>query len=193
MNLRPWLPVPLVLLATVALTWQVHERMGDETVRCPDAPQTECTVGSGASWILTGIAITAPLLVHLGWRWSARLYRQRKLDPLRRMIIPDYEEILEIVAFVLAVAASVWIVRNGPQFALVDGGFPNSWFGRSLGTRHAGIPLVPTRGAWFVVGALVSAPFTFSLGAALGREWFGHKRRQAEAADDPVAELTEAA
>jgi len=93
MSWRPWLPIPLIALATLVLTWQVHARTGDETIRCVDAPQSECMVGSGWSWILTGIAITAPTLIHLGWRWTARLRRQNKLDPLRRLVIPDYEEI----------------------------------------------------------------------------------------------------
>ncbi len=178
MNWRPWLPVPLVGLATLILTWQVHARAGDETIRCVDAPQTECMVGSGASWLLTGITITAPTLIHLGWRWTARLNRQKKLDPLRRLVIPDYEEILEIVSVVLALAASVWIIRSGPTFGLVDGGFPNTWLGESLGTQARDVPLVPTRGAWFLIGALMSAPFSFAAGSAVGREWFGWKRRR---------------
>ena len=178
MNWRPWLPLPLVAFTTLVLTWQVHARTGDETIRCVDAPQTECTVGSGWSWILTGIAITAPTLVHLGWRWTARLHRQNKLDPLRRLVIPDYEEILEIVSVVVTVAISIWIVRSGPTHGLVDGGFPNTWLGESLGTQARNVPLVPTRGAWFFVGALVSAPFSFAAGSAIGREWFGWQRRR---------------
>jgi hypothetical protein len=181
MTTSRWLPVPLVALATLIAVWQVHARTGDDTIIC-DAG--ECDIGSGASWLLTGIALTAPTLVHLGFRWTARQYRSGRLDPLRRITVPDYEEILEIAAVLVTIAISIWIVRSGPHVTLVQGGFPNTWLGEWLGTAERGLPVVPSRGAWFVVGALVSAPFSVALGATVGREWFGRKRRKLEAAEE---------
>ena len=169
--LRQFLEPALVRVATIVLVVLVHARTGDEQAICDGQP---CALGSGASWILTGFAVVAPAALWAGLAWTRRLHRRNDLGPFAHRSIPDIEEIAEFIMVVAAVGLAYLVIRNGPTVPIVDAGWPNSWLEGRLG-RDGRHELVPARATWFVVGAVLAAPPSFSLGTAIGREWFGRR------------------
>lgn len=169
-----------VSVVTVVLIVLVHAWGGDEQAICDDGP---CAVGSGASWLLTGGAMVTPTAVWSGVAWARRLHRNADLGPFAHRAIPDIEEIAEIAMVLVAIGVSYLVIRNGPSTPMLESSWPNSWLEDRLG-RDGRHPLVPARGTWFVVGALLAVPVFFSAGTALGREWFGRR-------PSPSAELVE--
>ena len=187
--------VPIATAVAIILTWQVHVRSGDETFLCDGE---NCVLGSGASWLFTGITLLSPFIALLGFSWTRRLHHRGQLGPFAYRAIPDGEQILEVVTVLVAGLTTYWLVRNGPSIPAVDVGRPNTWVlelrewttddGATVST------LVPNRRTWFTVGAILSAPFAFSFGSMLAREWYGRRRRleqNAAEADDEVIDLTE--
>jgi hypothetical protein len=195
-NRLPFLATTVPIAAVVAgiLTWQVHARTGDETFVCEGQA---CVLGSGASWLLTGITLLGPFLALTGFMWTRRLHRRDRLGPFAPRAIPDGEQIFEVLSVLVAGLATYWLVRNGPSIEAIDVGRPNTWVLelREWTTDDGELvsELVPNRRTWFAVGTILSAPFTFSLGSMLGREWYGRERRaeqDAEAAKE-VIDLTQ--
>ena len=172
-------PVAVVVAALVLIAL-VHAWSGDEQSVCDGAP---CPVGSGASWLLTGAGLAAPPSVWAGLAWTRRLHRNDDLGPFARRAVPDIEEIAEIAMVLVAVGVTYLLIRNGPRAPMVEANWPNSWLEDRLG-RDGRHPLVPARSTWFVVGAVLAAPVSFSAGTAVGREWFGRRPR-------PSVELVE--
>ncbi len=178
--------LPVAALISIILTWQIHARSGDETFVCEGA---ECELGSGLSWLLTGAALTGPFVALLGVAWTRRLHQRDRLGPFSYRAIPDSEQILEVLAVLAAGVASYWLIRNGPMIepADVDSvGRPNSWIldARELRDEFTTNTLVPNRRNWFTIGAVLGAPFSFSLGSMLAREWYGRLRRRTQLAED---------
>lgn len=178
--------LPIAALISIILTWQIHARTGDETFVCEGA---ECELGSGLSWLLTGAALTGPFVAVFGVAWTRRLHQRDRLGPFSYRAIPDSEQILEVLAVLAAGVASYWLIRNGPMIepADVDSiGRPNSWIldARELRDEFTTNTLVPNRRNWFTIGAVLGAPFSFSLGSMLAREWYGRLRRRAQLAED---------
>ena len=167
--------VPAAGFVSLVAALVVHARAGDETFRCADGP---CALGSGGSWFLTGVAVFAPIVAVAGFAWTRHLHLADRLGPFSYRRIPDGEEILEGLAVLLAGLVSWWLLRNGPRIVAIDVGFPNNQLLGRLGRRPLGQPYVPTRFTWFFVGALLSAPFAFSMGSMIGREWYGRNRRR---------------
>lgn len=169
----------------MVLTFFVRRIFGDETFICDGS---ECTLGSGPRWLLTGVAFFGPFLAVAGFRWSEMLERRGRLAPEAKWQIPDAEQILEIVTVILAGLLTYWLVLNGPSTELVEGGRLNGWandvrnFRREEGTPET--ELVPSRLTWFIIGGLLSVPFLFSFGSMIGREWFGRRRRKGHSLDD---------
>ncbi len=196
-NRLPFLAMALPITGVVAtvLTWQVHVRSGDETFVCDGET---CVLGSGASWLLTGITVLGPFVALMGFLWTRRLHDRDRLGPFARWAIPDGEEIFEVLSVLAAGLATYWLVRNGPSIEAVDVGRPNSWVLElrewTVDDGVTASPLVPSRATWFAVGAILSAPFALSLGSMLGREWYGRQRRiEQDAADanKDMIDLTE--
>lgn len=187
--------LPIAALISLILTWQIHARSGDETFVCEGA---ECELGSGLSWLLTGAALTGPFVAVLGAAWTSRLHQRDRLGPFSYRAIPDSEQILEVLAVLAAGLASYWLIRNGPMIeaVIVDEvdkklpGRPNSWIldARELRDEFTTNTLVPNRRNWFTIGAVLGAPFSFSLGSMLAREWYGRLRRRAQLAADAEPE-----
>ncbi|MGI9608034.1 MAG: hypothetical protein ACR2P0_18030 [Acidimicrobiales bacterium] len=173
--------VSVAVVISLVLVRVVHGRAGDETLVCDVG---RCTLGSGASWLLTGAAIAIPLIGLAGFRWSRRLDRRGRLGPFARRAIPDGEELFEGLAVIAAALVSWWLIRNGPSLIAVDVGFPNDTVGERVVTASGGRDRVPARRTWFLVGILLAAPFAFSLGSMIGREWYGRARRRAERDDE---------
>ena len=205
MNSRFWpIASALAALSALLLTWQVHSRTGDETFQCIDVG--DCSLGSGLSWLLTGVTITGSVLALVGAAWSRRLHNKNKLGPFAHSHIPDGEQILEILAVLGAGLFTYWFVRNGPSIepALpIDIGRPNTW---ALDVRNvrladgaAEVTSVPSRLSWFIVGSVLGAPFALSFGSMISREFYGLRRRKAQRAadiqsdevDDELIDLTE--
>jgi hypothetical protein len=186
--------LPIAAVVASILTWQVHTRSGDETFVCEGEA---CVLGSGASWLLTGITLLGPFIALAGFLWTRRLHRRDRLGPFSPRAIPDSEQIFEVLSVLAAGLATYWLVRNGPSIEAVDVGRPNTWvLELHQWTTDDGEPisrLVPNRRTWFAVGAILAAPFAFSLGSMLSREWYGRERRvqQNAAAADDVIDLTE--
>jgi len=165
--------VPAAVASSLLLVWIVQSRGGDEVLLCETG---RCSLGSGASWVLTGAAALTPFVALGGFMWSRRLHLADRLGPFSDRRIPDAEEILEGLAVVLAGFVSWWLVRNGWKIAAVDVGFPNDLLRGRLGIDDRRWTLVPTRSTWFLVGMVLSAPFGFSFGSMFGREWYGRER-----------------
>ena len=178
----------ITFLAIVVSTSIVHARAGNEIFLCADG---RCELGSGASWALTGVTVAGPILAVAGFTWSRSLHQRDRLGPFSYRQIPDGEEILEGLGVIVAGLGSWWLIRNGSQSVALEVGFPNDMLTDRLGVDEAGRPLVPARRTWFLVGALLGAPFAFSLGSMIGREWFGRQRRRAYDADALESESSE--
>lgn len=181
----PLKAIPLAAAVSIIATWQIHTRAGDESFVCGDGP---CTLGSGASWLLTGVAMTAPLVALLGVAWTRRLHLQQRLGPFEDRAIPDGEEIFEVVVVLLAGLATFWLTRNGPMIEAVPGkvGRPNTWVLNAAEWTSDETPtnLVPSRANWFLIGAILGAPFAFSFGSMLARERYRRLRRRTQEAAD---------
>lgn len=185
--------LPVAFVLALLLTWQVHSRTGDEVFRC-ETGET-CTLGSGGSWLLTGMTLLGPFVALLGFAWSRRLHLRERLGPFSHRAIPDGEQILEVVAVLAAGLVTYWLIDNGGSIEAIDVGRPNSWLleGRELTSDQPPDDSVPNRSTWFLIGVVLSAPFTFSLGSMLGREWYGRARRAAQDTveqEDEVIDLT---
>lgn len=186
---------PIAALASLIATWQVHQRAGDETFLCDGI---ECSLGSSTSWLLTGATLIGPFVALGGFFWSRSLHYRERLGPFSDRAIPDSEEILEVLAVLLAALISYWLLLNGPSIEAVDIDKPNTWAQSLREFRASDNPTaqqrqslkeVPTRLTWFVIGVLASAPFMFSLGSMLGREWYGRKRRRAQELGDDTQSM----
>lgn len=178
--------LPVATLLALFLTWQIHGRTGDETLRCDGA---SCELGSGLSWLLTGVALTGPFVAVLGSAWTRRLHQRDRLGPFAPRAIPDGEQIAEVLAVLAAGLVSYWLVRNGPMIEAVRVGRPNSWIldAREWSDEFSTDTLVPNRTNWFMIGTVLGAPFSFSLGSTVAREWYGHQRRRAQMEQDENA------
>ena len=187
MTSKPPLVVVLLPVAiTLALigTWLVHgvvftgadiegTRAGNETFICDSGL---CELGSGLSWLLSGAMLTGPLVALLGVLWSRWLQQNDRLGPFSSQAVPDGEQIAEVLAVLGAGFASYWIATRGPTIEAVQVRAPNSWVSGRL--DESGKDFVPTRTAWFLIGAVLFAPFAFSFGSMAGREWYGRIRRR---------------
>ena len=171
-----WVELLVAAIAGLILTAVVHVRAGDEVALCDGAAGTECAIGSGISWLLTGVLLVAPLIAVLGFSWTRHNEATGRLGPFVRSTIPDWEEQIEAAGVVVAGLLSFLIIRRGPKTPMVGSTWFNSWLADHLGTE-AGAPLVPSRMSWFVIGVLIGIPFAFSLGSAIGREWYSWRRR----------------
>jgi len=198
MNTRSW-PIGAAIAAFTALllTWQVHARTGDETFMCVDVG--ECSLGSGWSWLLTGATLTGPWLALVGAAWSRHLHNSDRLGPFSARAIPDGEQIVEVIAVLLAGLFSYWLVRSGPSIEPAlphDLGRANRWAldvrNLRLDDGEAAVTSVPARRTWFILGAVLFAPFAASLGSMLGREFYGRRRRAAQRLADEDAPAAEA-
>lgn len=170
--------LPMAMFSAIVGTWIVHGRTGDETFVCDTG---RCSLGSGASWLLTGVTLVAPSVMIVGFLWSRRLHHQGTLGPFAYRPIPDAEQIIEVLG-VLAAGVLAWLIATrGPTIEAVEVNAPNSWFeGRVRAEDPTG--LVPARRSWFAIGAVLSAPFAFSLGSMFGREWYARVRRRSQPA-----------
>lgn len=178
--------LPIATLISLVLTWQIHSRTGDETFLCDGA---SCRLGSGLSWLLTGAAISSPFIAALGAAWTRRLHQRDRLGPFSLRAIPDAEQIIEVLAVLAAGLGSFWLLRNGPMIDAVsvdDVGPPNNWIldARELSDEFDTNTLVPNRTNWFMIGAVLGAPFAFSLGSMIAREWYGRLRRRTQLDED---------
>lgn len=168
-----------VLATSLILTAIVHQRGGDELIRCETG---ECAVGSGASWIWTGITLVAPWVVTGAFLRARWLHQRGRLGPFSKRLVPDIEEIVEIISVLVVAYLGYRLIRGGWTFPIIESGRPNEFLEGHLG-RESGLPLVPTRTTWFLFGALVSSPFAFAFGAMAGREWYGWRRRREHGPD----------
>ncbi len=186
----------IAVVAAVLLTWQVGMRTGEETFVCPDIG--DCVQGSGWASLLRGVTITGPFIALLGAAWSRRLHNNGRLGPFSYRAIPDGEQILEVLTVLLAGLFTYWFVRNGPSIEParpLDIGAPNTW---ALDIRNVrqpdGTPEitdVPSGLSWFIIGAVLFAPFAGSFGAMLGREFYGRRRRKAQREADEALDPDE--
>jgi len=175
----------IAAFTAVLLTWQIHARTGDETFVC--AETGDCPLGSGLAWLLTGAAIVGAGIALLGAAWTRRLHNNGKLSPFAYRLLPDGEQIFEILAVLLAGLFTYWFVRNGPSIEParpLDIGAPNTW---ALNVRNVRLPdgvrevtSVPSRLSWFIIGSVLGAPFAMSFGTMISREFYGRRRRQGE-------------
>ncbi len=175
----------IAVVSAVLLNWQVGARTGEETFVCTDIG--DCVLGSGWSSLLTGMAITGPFFALLGAAWSRRLHNGERLGPFSYRAIPDSEQIVEVLTVLLAGLFTYWLIRNGPSIEParpLDIGAPNTWALDIRNVRQpdgtATITSVPSRLSWFLIGTVLGAPFAGSLGAMLGREFYGNRRRKAQ-------------
>ena len=162
----------VALIAALILVVIVQAQSGDEFIACAEG---RCSIGSGLSWLLTGMTLMFPVAALAGGAWTSRLHSQNRLGPFSARRIPDIEEMAEVLSVLAAFAVAYFVVRSGPKMPMLDAQWPNSWLDGHLGERD-GTALVPTRTSWFLVGLLTSAPFGFAFGTAAGREWFAWKR-----------------
>lgn len=184
----------IAALSALILTWQVHARTGDETFICQDVGS--CSLGSGGSWLLTGVTLTGPFIAALGVAWSRRHHNNARLGPFAYRAVPDGEQIFEILAVLGAGLFTYWFVRNGPSIEPaepLDIGRVNGW---ALDIRNlrledgaAEVTSVPSRLAWFIIGTALGAPFAMSFGTMAGREFYGFRRRRAQRNADDSVEL----
>ncbi len=173
---RFWVAGPLVTLLLVGAGLRlVHGRAGDEQVLCETGT---CTVGSGGSWLLTGLILSFGILALLGAAWTRRVHRRGKLGPFKKAFFPDGGEIVEGLWIIAAIAASWWLLTRGPEVTAIDAGRPNSWAARLRDQPLSGFAWVPSRFAWFLTGLAFASPFGFAFGTAAGREWYILRRRR---------------
>jgi len=116
---------PIALLIAIIATRQVHGRSGDETFICDTGAQ--CELGSGLSWLLTGVTAIGPFVALAGFFWSRRLHQEGRLGPFSSRAIPDGEQIVEVLMVLGAMAVSYWLMLNGPAIESVEIGRPNTW------------------------------------------------------------------
>jgi len=182
--------LPIAALISLVLTWQVHVRLGNETFLCEG---TRCELGSGLSWLLTGAALIGPFIAALGAAWTRRLHQRDRLGPFSFRAIPDGEQIIEVLAVLAAGLATFWLLRNGPMIDAIEVGRPNSWIldAREISDEFTSNTLVPNRTNWFMMGAVLGAPFAFSLGSMIAREWYGRRRRRTELDEDSATDETD--
>ena len=161
----------------------VRSQLGDETFVCDTG---ECTLGSGSRWLATGAAFSLPFLATAGFRWSGMLERNDRLDPVAKWSVPDAEQILEVLAVLGAGFLAYRLALGGPSIELDEVGRINQWANDVRNFRlEDGAPstdLVPSRLTWFLIGSIFMLPFAFSFGSVVGREFFGYRRRKAQAA-----------
>ncbi len=199
--------LPIAVLVALVATRFVHGRAGNEVFLCDGA--TRCELGSGASWLFTGVTFVGPFIAVAGFFWARRLHQSGRLGPFSHRAIPDGEQIVEVLSVLAAGLITYWLVLNGPSIEFVDIGRPNTWVERLREFRapedltqaeRQKLSEVPSRRTWFLIGIVLGGPFMFSLGNLLGREWYGRKRRRAEQPsesqtlnldDHDVIELTE--
>lgn len=176
--------LPVAIAAALTGTWLVHgvvftgadlegTRAGNETFICDSGL---CELGSSLSWLFSGVVLTGPFVALLGVLWSRWLHQNDLLGPFSSQAIPDGEQIAEVMAVLGAGFASYWIATRGPTIEAVQVRAPNSWVSGRL--DESGRDFVPTRTAWFLIGAVLFAPFAFSFGSMAGREWYGRIRRR---------------
>ena len=112
--------------------------------------------------------------------------------------IPDGEQILEVLSVLAAGLFTYWFIRNGPVIEParpLDIGRPNTWaldirnFRLEDGERA--LTEVPTTRSWFLMGAVLGAPFAISFGSMLGREFYGWRRRRAQKLSDEAGDNEE--
>ena len=188
--------LPIATLVALIATWFVHGRAGNETFLCDGT--TECELGSGASWLLTGVTLIGPFIALAGFFWARRLHHAGRLGPFSYRAIPDGEQIIEVLAVLGAGLLTYWLALNGPSIEFVEIGRPNTWV-ESLREFRAPEILtqvdrqkldeVPSRRTWFLIGVILGGPLMFSLGNMLGREWYGRKRRAGQLAESDDDDL----
>lgn len=178
--------LPMAVITALIATRFVHGRAGDETFLCDGTP---CELGSGASWLLTGVTFIGPFIALAGFFWARRLHEGGRLGPFSHRAIPDGEQIIEVMAVLLAGLITYWLALNGPSIEFVDIGRPNTWVERLRELRapetltqldRAKLDEVPSRRTWFLIGVILGGPLMFSFGNMAGREWYGRKRRKAQ-------------
>jgi len=189
--------LPLALIAAFFATRRVRGRFGDETFLCDTGSQ--CDLGSGMTWLLSGVTILGPFIAVAGFMWTRRLHHSNRLGPFSHRYIPDGEQILEVLAVLAAAAISYRLILGGPSIEWVSPSGdltlatrPNQ-FAQWLREFRAPDILdadardklgkVPSRRTWFLIGTIFGGPFMFGLGSMLGREWYGRKRRKAQRED----------
>lgn len=191
--------LPIALIAAFFATRRVRGRFGDETFTCDAGDRlslTQCDLGSGMTWLLSGVTILGPFIAVVGFMWSRRLHHNDRLGPFSYRAIPDVEQILEVLFVIGAMLASYWLMLNGPSIEYVEpsrdltlADRPNQlaqWLREfrapDVLTAEAREKLeqVPSRRTWFLIGTILGGPFAYSLGTMLGREWYGRKRREAQ-------------
>ena len=169
---------------TIVLIVVVRSQLGGETFVCETG---ECTLGSGSRWLATGAVFSLAFLATAGFRWSAMLERNDRLDPLAKWSVPDAEQILEVVSVFIAGFLAYRLALGGPSIELDEVGRINQWANALRNFRlEDGAPstdLVPSRLTWFLIGSILMLPFGFSFGSVIGREFFGYRRRKAQAAE----------
>jgi hypothetical protein len=188
--------LPITFLVALIATRFVHGRGGNETFLCEGV---RCELGSGASWFFTGVSLIGPFIALGGFFWSRYLHGKNRLGPFSSRAVPDSEQILEVVGVLVAGLLAYWLALNGPSIEFVDIGKPNTWVESLREFRapdvltpddRAKLDEVPSRKTWFLIGIIMGAPFMFSLGSMLGREWYGRKRRNAQR-DEDIAQRDE--
>ena len=184
-------PVALVITFVIALVLRsiVGAQTGTETFGCESGV---CTMDSGLASLLNGATWIGPFIALLGFTWSRRQHHNGSLGPFANRSIQDGEEIFEVFLVLAAGLFTYWYIRNGPSIEAIDIGAPNTWAQSVIDFRRedgvAATNLVPTGGAWFLIGAVLVSPFAISFGTLLGREWYGIFRRRAQRREDEAAE-----
>ena len=185
-------PVALVITFVIALVLRsiVGAQTGTETFRCESGV---CTMDSGLASLLNGATWIGPFIALLGFTWSRRQHHNGSLGPFANRSIQDGEEIFEVFLVLAAGLFTYWYIRNGPSIEAIDIGAPNTWAQSVIDFRRedgvAATNLVPTGGAWFLIGAVLVSPFAISFGTFLGREWYGRKRRAGQLAESDDDDL----
>jgi hypothetical protein len=179
MNRQHILVKTLPIAAVIALITTLLVRGWAEanTFLCDES---RCAFDAASTWLPSGVTIVSPFIAVLGFMFARRLHYRDRLGPFSHRAIPDSEQILEVLSVLGAGALSYWVLRNGPTIEAVDIGRINVLAADILGENDVPSLLVPDGRSWFAVGAILSAPFAFSLGSMLGREWYGRKRRKAQ-------------
>ncbi len=173
---RFWVLAPLITLVAIGIGLRiVHGRAGDEQVLCDTGT---CSVGSGGSWLLTGVVISFGVLGLLGAAWTRRVHQRGRLGPFKKALIPDGGEIVEGLWVIVAAIGAWWLLTRGPEAWVFDPGAPNSWTERLRPQSIFGLSVVPSRFAWFLTGLLLASPFGFSFGSMAAREWYILARRR---------------
>ncbi len=166
-------------VVSLLLTIFVRSRFGEEVFVCDGS---DCAGSSGTKSLLTGLAFIGPLVAAAGFTWSSMLHQRGRLVPTAKWAVPDFEQIFEVLGVLAAGLASYWLILNGPSIEAVEVRQVNQWANDLRNFRaEEGTPttdLVPSTVTWFVIGAVLSAPFWLSFGAMLGRETIGRRNRK---------------